>query len=278
MVIDGKQIASDIKRRIVARTRTGEHRLSLGVIVVHQNFTMNSFVDIKRRFGEEVNVRVDVLNVPAHSQNSEELLHTLLQASRNHDGLLLQLPLPRQYSLEEVLNLFPLSHDVDVLGVTAYQQFEEGHLPFLPPVIGAFAEILERYELVLAGKKVVVVGEGRLVGAPAAIWAKRLGALVQVANRETTDLGALTREADVVILGAGSPGILKPDMVKNGVVVFDAGTSEVEGALKGDADPAVAEKASLFTPTPGGIGPITVAKLFENLIVLDELKQRQRGE
>jgi methylenetetrahydrofolate dehydrogenase (NADP+)/methenyltetrahydrofolate cyclohydrolase len=277
MIIDGKQIANDIKRRLLTRTRAGEHRLSLGVIVVHQNFTMNSFVEIKRRFGEEINVRVDVLNVPPHSQTNEELLHLLLQSSRTHDGLLLQLPLPRQYMLDEVLHLFPLSHDVDVLGVTAYHQFEEGKLPFLPPVIGAFAEILQHYELVIAGKKVVVVGEGRLVGAPAAIWANHLGAVVQVANRETKDLGALTRDADVVILGAGSPGILKPDMVKNGVIVLDAGTSEVEGALRGDADPAVAEKASLFTPTPGGIGPITVAKVFENLLVLADLKQRQRG-
>ena len=278
MIIEGKQVANDIRQRIHEQTRRGEHRLALGVVVVHQNFTMNTFVDVKKRFGESVNVSVNVINVPPHSQKTEELLHVLLRASRENDGLVLQLPLPRNYALDEVLNLFPLSHDVDVIGATAYQQFEEGRLPFLPPVVAAFAELLERYQVVLAGKKVVVVGEGRLVGAPAAIWARRLGALVTVANSQTVDLGALTRDADVVILGAGVPGLLTPDMVKQDVIVFDAGTSEVEGSLQGDAAPEVAEKASLFTPTPGGIGPITVAKLFENLLVLNNLKRRQRGE
>jgi len=256
----------------------GDSHLSLGVIVVHQNFTMNSFVEAKRRFGESVNITVNVINIPPHAQKTEELLHTVLRATRENDGVVLQLPLPRQYALDEVRNLFPLSHDVDVLGVTAYRQFTEGKLPFLPPVIGAFAEVLERQELVLAGKKVVIVGEGMLVGAPAAIWANRLGALVTVATRETQHLDSLTREADIIVLGAGSPGLLTPQMVKQGVVVFDAGTSEVEGSLQGDARPDVAEKASLFTPTPGGIGPITVAKLFENLLVLNDLKRKQRGE
>jgi methylenetetrahydrofolate dehydrogenase (NADP+)/methenyltetrahydrofolate cyclohydrolase len=101
-----------------------------------------------------------------------------------------------------------------------------------------------------------------------------MGANVTVTNRSTVDLASHTREADVIILGAGSPGLLTPDMVKQGAIVLDAGTSEEGGVVKGDANPAVAEKASLFTPTPGGIGPITVAKLFENLLVLDALKHK----
>jgi methylenetetrahydrofolate dehydrogenase (NADP+)/methenyltetrahydrofolate cyclohydrolase len=96
---------------------------------------------------------------------------------------------------------------------------------------------------------------------------------VDVVNKGTEDVGALTREADVIMLGAGVPGLLQPDMVKEGAVILDAGTSETAGVVKGDADPSCAEKASLFTPSPGGIGPITVAMIFKNLLALKGLRE-----
>jgi methylenetetrahydrofolate dehydrogenase (NADP+)/methenyltetrahydrofolate cyclohydrolase len=208
-------------------------------------------------------------------QKSESLLQKILHVTRECDGLVLQLPLPSQYHLDSVLNLFPLSHDVDVIGNTAFQQHKEGMLPFLPPVVGAIAEILHQQNVLLAGRKVLVIGEGRLVGSPAVFWAERLGAQVSVVTKRVGVLADLAPTADVIILGAGSPGLLTPDMIKQGVMIFDAGTSETEGVVKGDADPACADKAMLFTPTPGGIGPITVAKVFENLLTLVDLKARR---
>ncbi len=94
-------------------------------------------------------------------------------------------------------------------------------------------------------------------------------------NSSTGDLAEHTREADVLVLGAGSPGLITPDMVKDGVIILDAGTGESEGVLKGDADPACAAKARIFTPTPGGLGPVTVAKVFENLLTLVNLKAKR---
>jgi len=171
--------------------------------------------------------------------------------------------------------LYPLSHDVDVLGNTAFQQFKEKTLPFLPPVVGAIKEVLDRNGMKLRGKNVLVVGEGRLVGAPARVWAEHVGATVTVANSGTEDLTALTSVADVLILGTGKPGLIKHEMIKEGVIIFDAGSGGTAGEIKGDADPACAGKASLFTPTPGGLGPITVAKVFENLLDLYEIKSRR---
>lgn len=275
MLVDGTSIAASLKREISARIVARKAPLRLGVLVVHETPEIRTFVKLKERFGAEVGVTVKVLRLDTLKQTTEAVLSTLLHATHEHDGLIVQLPLPASCDLDAVVQLFPLTHDVDVIGSTAYQQFKEGALPFLPPVVGAFAEILKREGVSLTGSKVVVVGEGRLVGAPAALWAARHGAQVMVATRETPDLAALTRAADVVILGAGSPGLLTPDMVQEGVVILDAGTSESEGMLRGDADPACADRARLFTPTPGGIGPITVAKVFENLVALVALKERR---
>ncbi len=272
MLIDGKQIAYDLRGQLTARVKAIPNKPKLGIIVVQETPQIRTFVTLKQRFGADIGVQVDVVRMPNMKEGNEELLRLILRTTRDYDALIVQLPLPSTYDLEQVMQLYPLSHDVDVIGTMAYTQFEEDILPFKPPVVAAFAEILKRHRLSLAGKKVLVVGKGKLVGAPSVIWATRLGAYVQVADSSTPNLLDFSREADVIILGAGSPHMLTPDMIREGVVVFDAGTSEQGGILVGDADPAVADKAALFTPTPGGIGPITVAKVFENLLTLYELK------
>jgi methylenetetrahydrofolate dehydrogenase (NADP+) / methenyltetrahydrofolate cyclohydrolase len=271
MIIDGRQIARDLKNKIKSATDNVDMHLSLGIIVTEETPAIRQFVTLKQNFGKSVRINVEVLTLKIYERDTQHLLELLLHATKTFDGIVLQLPISLHLSLENVLKIYPLTHDVDVLGYTAYQQFKEGNLPFLPPVVGAFEEILKRNNVKLAGKNVLVVGEGRLVGAPAVIWAKRFGATVTVATKETSDLVSLTQNADILMLGAGVPGLIQPHMVKEGVIILDAGTGEEGGVVKGDADPACAEKASLFTPTPGGIGPITVAKVFENLLILHDI-------
>jgi len=276
MIIDGKSIANDLKATLKTRAQHMDRRLRLGLIVVHETPEIHMFVALKKRFGEAIGVEVSVLHLPAVGASTESLLQFILHATHDHDGLVLQLPIPASFELDMVLNLFPLSHDVDVVGQTAFQQHKEHTLPFLPPVVGAMAEILHRQGVHMAARKVLVVGDGRLVGAPVIPWAENLGAQVTVANSTTDNIADLAREANVIVLGTGVPGLLKPDMVQEGVIILDAGTSEDGGVLRGDADPACAEKATIFTPTPGGIGPITVAKVFENLFMLDRIKEAHK--
>lgn len=271
MIVDGKLIAHDIKSRLKEVTYERDPRFSLAIIVTQETPAIRQFAALKQSFGTSIGVTTEILKLGPFEQKNENLLQLIMHSTRSFDGIVLQLPIAPHYFLDNILNIFPLTHDVDVLGNTAYQQFKEGNLPFLPPVVGAFAEILSRSRIKLAGKKVLVVGEGRLVGAPAAVWARHLGAVVTVATKETTDLTALTLQADVIMLGTGVPGLLKPDMVQEGVVILDAGSGEVAGVVQGDANQACAEKASLFTPTPGGVGPVTVAKLFENLVALHQI-------
>jgi len=275
MVVDGKCIARALQSQLTQQVRGLVRRPKLGVIVVHETPQIKAFVALKQRFGAAIGIVVDVVRMPPIARGNEELLRLILKSTRTHDGLIVQLPLPKEYDVDEMFGLFPLSHDVDVLGAMAYRQYEEGALPFMPPVVAAFAEVLHASGVRLVGHTVTVLGKGRLVGAPAAKWAERFGATVTVVDESTPDVADHTRAADIVICGAGAPHFLKPDMVKEGVIVLDAGTSEQGGTLAGDADPAVAEKAAFFTPTPGGIGPITVAKVFENLLILDRLKHKK---
>jgi methylenetetrahydrofolate dehydrogenase (NADP+)/methenyltetrahydrofolate cyclohydrolase len=273
MIIDGNRIAHGLKNELVEKVAAFKKKPNLAVFITQEDAVVHKFVERKTEFGEEIGVKV-IVNHLNPFEGTSELLQKLLHAAREHDGIIVQLPLASHIETEPIRQLMPITHDVDVYGSTAYVQFEEGRLPILPPVIAAISEILHRQNIRISTKKVVVVGQGRLVGIPAVAWATRLGAFVSSVDRDTEDIGAVTREADVLILGAGSPGLITPEHVKEGAIVLDAGTSETGGVLKGDADPSVAEKASIFTPTPGGIGPITVAMIFKNLLTLKGLRDK----
>jgi methylenetetrahydrofolate dehydrogenase (NADP+)/methenyltetrahydrofolate cyclohydrolase len=157
------------------------------------------------------------------------------------------------------------------MGDDLRKMFDAGDETVLPPVVAAIAYSAHAYGVSFNNKAVVVIGKGRLVGAPATVWATRQGGkVVSLSNLDTKEPHLQT--ADIIILGAGVPALVSPSMIKNGVVIFDAGTSEEEGKLAGDADPSCASVASLITPVPGGIGPIAVALLFSNLYTLGARK------
>jgi methylenetetrahydrofolate dehydrogenase (NADP+)/methenyltetrahydrofolate cyclohydrolase len=177
------------------------------------------------------------------------------------DGVVVQLPLPSQIDKDSVLQAVPREKDPDVFC------YGEKHDRLLPPVVGAIDEISKLHKVEWKNKKVVILGEGTLVGKPAARYARKKGAKVRIYTREKFDITSL-KTADIIVSGIGQPAFIKSDMVSEGVILFDAGTSEDGGVLVGDVDKGVAEKASLLTPVPGGIGPITIAYLLSNLVQL----------
>lgn len=275
MRIDGKAIAEEVRLELKAQVEKMYTPPVLAVIVAQESFVVRKFVDIKEAFAESIGVKVVEKKLGTLS-TQQDLLKEIFHASQESDGIIVQLPLPGQMEVDGVRQILPASHDVDLLGVTAYGEFVENRLPILPPVVGAIAEILSRNGYALKGRKVAVIGEGRLVGAPAAEWAKHQGAVVSVLTRNSQASAATLRDSDVIISGAGVPGLIKPSMLKEGVLIFDAGTSDVGGKLMGDVDPECESKAALFTPTPGGVGPITVAMVFRNLLKLMDLRAGTR--
>jgi methylenetetrahydrofolate dehydrogenase (NADP+)/methenyltetrahydrofolate cyclohydrolase len=169
---------------------------------------------------------------------------------------------------KEILDAIPLAKDADVLSSAARAEFAKGNeRALLPPVAAAIAEIFRRHDIDPRGKHAAIIGSGFLVGQPAALWLTQQGAGVTVLGRGT-DFGTALKDMDIIVSGAGNPHFIKPSMLTSGAVLIDAATSESKGELVGDADPACAPKCALFTPVPGGVGPVAVACLFQNAVLL----------
>lgn len=242
----------------------------LHVIYVGENPTIEKFIGVKQRYGEKVGAKTIVHRFPSDI-SEEDLVRKIrrLGAEKNPGGMIVQLPLPKHFDTQKVLNAIPEEKDVDVLSEKACEKFAHcahGEPRFMPPVAGAVKVILERGGVKLPGKKILVIGEGRLVGKPVIAWLSRERADFTVANSKTANLPELLKKADIIISGAGKPGMIQPHMIKQGVVLIDAGTTEEAGKVAGDVDPSCAGKCSLFTPVPGGVGPVTVEALFQNLL------------
>jgi methylenetetrahydrofolate dehydrogenase (NADP+)/methenyltetrahydrofolate cyclohydrolase len=235
----------------------------LAVITCAPNFETSKFLNIKMRKAREVGIGLSVIELP-YDTTTEDSVATIMKAAESSDGIVVQLPFPAHVDPSALIDAIPKTHDVDAFNL------EDGEI--LPPVVGAMKEILSLRGVEVKGKRVTVIGRGKLVGAPAAAWFLKEGADVTVVTEANGDISQAVKEADILVLGVGKAGLITPDMVQEGVVILDAGTSESAGELKGDADPLCAEKASLFTPVPGGVGPITVAVLLRNLVLLHRKK------
>jgi len=259
MIIDGKAIAKEILADVRRRVALLPVVPRLIVFTCTPDFATQKFLALKQRKAREVGISISVVEFDGEA-TLPEIVTSIHAAHHTSDGIIVQLPFPARIPLEEVITTIAPSHDIDCM------TYDGSSTNCLPPVVGAINEIASRHKLVWKGAKVVVIGRGRLVGLPAAIFAKARGAEVTIVDKGTLDIASCTRLADIIISGAGAPHIITPDMVSPGTAVFDAGTSEDAGELVGDVHPDVAQVASIFTPVPGGIGPITVAVLLRNII------------
>lgn len=256
MIFDGRALAvawqSRLKQVLAGR------KSALAVVLVGEDPASQSFVKIKQKFGEAIGVEVAVQEYD-EVITTKELIEIIEKLNNNSHfaGIVVQLPLPRQIDTDQVIAAINPAKDVDALGLES---------SFTSPTALALAEILKIAGMDPAGRRALVIGQGRLVGRPAAVYLAQAGAAVVLANQNTVDLEAKCLTADIVVTGAGRAGLVTPDMIKSGAVLIDFGTSRgKDGKLAGDIDPAAADRASLFTPTPGGTGPVTVAMLFANL-------------
>jgi methylenetetrahydrofolate dehydrogenase (NADP+)/methenyltetrahydrofolate cyclohydrolase len=262
MTIDGRKIADEVIEVLKQERDSLPQELKLGVVMAGGDAATASFVRIKERVAEKLKVEIERY-VLTEGSTTDDALNAIKRFEREAQGIVVQLPLPMQFGTDKILLAIPSSHDVDALSP------KTTHVR--APVAEAVSEILSRANVSALGKTAVVVGAGRLVGTPVAELLTSLGAKVSVVTLEEGSLGELG-DADIVVSGAGSPGLITHTMLKPGVVLIDAGTSESEGRVVGDATPECAEVASVFTPVPGGVGPIAVAMLFKNLFALVKAK------
>ncbi len=281
-IIDGKQVAADMRAELkeeVAKLKEQGIVPGLGVILVGEDPASKSYVTAKERTCEEIGIYSDDNRLPADT--TQEDLMALVEKMNNDpkiNGILVQLPLPKHLNEAEVLLAIDPDKDVDGFHPMNVGKMMVGEEAFLPCTPHGVIQLLMRSGTTIEGANVVIVGRSNIVGKPLAnmlIQKNATGnATVTVCHTRTKDLADKTRQADIVIAAAGRPNMVTADMVKEGVVVIDVGVNRVEDATKksgyrlvGDVDfEAVKEKASLITPVPGGVGPMTITMLMFNTV------------
>lgn len=272
-VIDGKAIASESLAALKVRVSALSSTPRLSIVQIGDDKASSEFVARKKDIGEKLGIDVRVHNYD-ESISTTELRKRLsvLAHERGTDGIILQLPLPENLNTEYLLNAIPPEKDVDALSSKSIGSFSAGKMGATPPVVSAAQKLLNSAEVVVRGKRCVVIGAGRLVGKPLAAWLMNEGAILTVVGEPSDKLASLLADADVVFLGSGSPHLVNATMLKAGAVVIDAGSGiSDEGMITGDFDSNGAEEKGItYSPVPGGVGPLTVVALFENLLILVE--------
>ncbi|MBM4024132.1 MAG: bifunctional methylenetetrahydrofolate dehydrogenase/methenyltetrahydrofolate cyclohydrolase FolD [Planctomycetes bacterium] len=289
-IIDGKQVAADIRAELkeeIAQLKTRGIVPGLGVILVGDDPASKSYVTAKERACEEIGIYSDDNRLPAGISQAD--LMALVQRMNDDpriNGILVQLPLPRHLNEAEVLLTIDPDKDVDGFHPVNVGKMVVGEKAFLPCTPHGVVQLLLRSGVTIDGAHVVIVGRSNIVGKPLAnmlIQKSPTGnATVTVCHTRTKDLAYYTRQADILIAAAGRPGTITADMVREGVAVIDVGVNRVEDATKkagfrlvGDVEfESVKEKASLITPVPGGVGPMTITMLLYNTV---ESAQRTAG-
>jgi methylenetetrahydrofolate dehydrogenase (NADP+)/methenyltetrahydrofolate cyclohydrolase len=281
-IIDGKQVAADMQAELkkeVAELKKEGIVPGLGVILVGEDPASQSYVTAKERACEELGIYSDDNRLPANTmQNDLIALINRMNADPKINGILVQLPLPKHLDESEVLLAINPDKDVDGFHPTNIGKMVAGQAAFLPCTPHGVIQLLQRNGVKIEGAHVVIVGRSNIVGKPVANMliqkSKGGNATVTVCHTKTKGLAGHTRQADIIIAAAGRPNTITADMVKDGVVVIDVGVNRIEDKtakkgyrLVGDVDfEAVKEKASLITPVPGGVGPMTITMLLYNTV------------
>ncbi len=264
-IVEGKKIASLIKEDLIKEIKEQNLQKSLAIFYVGNNPVIDNFINLKKKFGEEVGVRVRVFKYEEDIK-TQKLIKEIKDISREFDSVVVQLPLPSHIDKNKVLNSVNIKQDIDVLGEKKYKKFLSGGNKFFPPVVGSIFEIMNFYNIDLKDKNIVVVGDGVLVGKPVFDWLKSLKLKPKMVNEKTKNKEMLYKKADVIISGVGKPNLITKKMIKKGVVLIDAGSSSEDGQIVGDISKDCKSQASLFSTVPGGVGPITISILFRNML------------
>lgn len=262
-LIDGKQIALKREKELLKKFLNLKVKPRVVSILVGNDAPSVLYTNLKQKKAEEVGVSFEPVLFP-ETANFNQVLESIEIFNKDPKicGIMIQLPLPKEFlgyhETKELLYAIDPRKDIDGLNP---------HSDFLPAAVKAVLVIIEEENIEVDGKNVVVVGASDLVGKPVARELSKLGGEIKMLDRTTPDITEYLKEADMIVTAAGSPELIKGDMVKEGVVVIDVGAEKVGDKTVGDIEfESVAKKASKITPVPGGVGPVTVTCLMENIL------------
>ena len=265
MVIDGKKIANEMLERLAALPKPQKF---CAAILVGDDAASISFLKQKENAAKKVGVDFRLSRFPENIENDALRSEVEKIASdKNCGGIIIQLPLPSHLDRQLILNIVPPEKDVDVLGEHALGAFYTEQAEVFPPAVGVVEAICKSQRYDLSSKSVAIVGLGLLVGRPIANWVMHK-AKETILFRSSSDF-SLLKNADLVITGVGKAGIIKPELLKAGAAVIDFGYDSMHGDFYTEKLTPDDSRIEFYTPTPGGTGPILVAKLFENFYRLN---------
>ncbi|MGN0114962.1 MAG: bifunctional methylenetetrahydrofolate dehydrogenase/methenyltetrahydrofolate cyclohydrolase FolD [Acutalibacteraceae bacterium] len=270
-IIDGKAVSAAVRadvREQTAQLKAKGITPGLAVIIVGDDPASRVYVNNKKKACLDVGFYSEEYAMPADTTMEQlcEVIDTL-NARDDIDGILCQLPLPKQLDEKAVIDRIDPSKDVDAFSPANVGKIMIGDYDFLPCTPAGVMELLKAYNIDANGKNCVVIGRSNIVGKPMAMLLLHANGTVTVCHSKTQNISDVTNKADILVAAVGRANFVTADMVKDGAVVIDVGMNRVDGKLCGDVDFAAVEpKASFITPVPGGVGPMTIGMLMKNTL------------
>ena len=276
--MDGKRSAArvleEVRQGVERRVAEGKPRPHLAVVLVGHDPASETYVRHKHRDAEQVGISSADLRLPETATTAQVLdLVQGLNADQDVSGMLVQTPLPPQIDATQVVEAIDPARDVDGLHPLNVGRLLRGEEALVACTPAGILRLLDDYGVEIEGRRAVVLGRSNIVGKPVAVLLLHRNATVTVCHSRTRDLATITRQADILVAAIRSTAFVSPEMVREGVVVVDVGINPVDGRLRGDVDPAVAEKAGWMTPVPGGVGPMTRAMLMWNTLKAEQQRR-----
>lgn len=269
-LIDGKMISSKLKEEYKAKIEKLKRKPNLAMIRIGNDAAAAIYTKLKGKMCEELGIPFAEYSLNS-SITQEELIKQIKKLNEDESvtAILIESPIPAHLNILEAFDTIDPKKDVDGLNSSNLGELAAGHPTFVPATPYGIMKLLEEYKIEIEGKRCVVVGRSNLVGRPMALSLLNANGTVTVCHSRTKDLADVTKQADILVVAIGKPRYIKAEMVKEGAVVIDVGINRIPGEKKivGDVDfENVKEKCEYITPVPGGVGPMTIISLIENLI------------
>ena len=265
--MDGKGLAERVRKEVAGEVAELGRQIGLATVLVGEDPASSIYVSGKQKACREVGIE-PIEHTLSESTSEDELLALVAELNRDErvTGILVQLPLPEQMDEDRVIRSIDPIKDVDGFHPMSAGHLLQGSPTFVAATPAGIMEILRTYEVELSGAHAVVIGRSNIVGKPMALLLLAEHATVTICHSRTRDLSGVVRRADVVVAAVGRPDTVTAEMVREGAVVVDVGINRTEEGLVGDVSHDVRERASLITPVPGGVGPMTIASLLRNTV------------
>lgn len=270
MILDGKKLREELLANYKNIIEKENLKIKLAIIQVGDNEASNIYVKNKEKYCNMVGIKTDIYKLSSDTKE-EELINLIdkLNKIKEVTGIILQSPVPKHIDYDKCSKTILSSKDVDGFTKENIYKLYMNEDTIMPATVKGIIVLLKKYNINIDGSNVVIIGRGNIVGKPLSLALTNENATVSLLHSHTKDITKYTKEADIIISACGIPNIITSDMIKDNSVVIDVGVNRINGKIVGDVDfESVSKKASYITPNPGGVGPMTIAMIIDNLIKL----------